>query len=139
MDPLASLAALALLGVGSVLLGLSVWSRAGRSPASRAWARRGSAVGAGHDYRESVVLVVVPMIGQLCLVGGVLAALGSIDAVHGATLGTLIGAVVVVEIVLCVVLLAVTSYRAVMPLWIYPAWLLEDRRRQRERIRAAHR
>lgn len=137
MDPVYALTALGLLGTGAVLALAAVLCRAGPSRGARFWARTaGAARRGGHDYGEVAVLVVLPLIAQTLLVAGAVAGLLAVDLLRGPVAAVLVPFAVVAEVLVWAVLLVATGYRAIMPLWIYPAWLRPQRRHERDLIRS---
>lgn len=136
MDPVLLLLALVLLLLGAGLAVLALLFRAGRGRAFRSWAGpEGVGPGRGFRYVEGLVLVVLPLCAQALLVSAPLALLAAIDALRELTTAVLLPVVVILEVILWVVLLLATSYRSILPLWIYPGWLRPQRRREREIIR----
>lgn len=131
------LVGLAAAGTGAVLLLLAAWWRWGRSSAARFWARRVHIDQAAHYATgESLALAWTPLLGQTLLVAGpaipLIAALGSGTTAANA----LIGVLVAVELVLWIVMLLMTVYRWILPLWMYPTWLRETRRAEVEHLKA---
>ena len=49
---------------------------------------------------------------------------------------TVIGVLVIVELALWLLMLLLTVYRWILPLWMYPAWLRETRRAEVEHLKA---
>lgn len=132
-----ALIAVLMLVAGMVLAAVAVYCRAGRGPGARSWVdTTADFQRSGHRYAESAVLVALPLLAQLLLVGGALVGLFSIDVLRELGLEPLIAVAVIAEVIVMVVLLAATSYRTVMPLWVYPSWLRPRRRQERDRIRA---
>lgn len=137
MDPVIALFAAVVVLAGVVLAAMSTYFRAGRGAGARFWVdSTPDGQRSGHRYAESVVLVVLPLLAQLLLVVGVLVGVTSIDVLRDLGVGPVIAVVVIVEVVLMVVLLAATSYRTVMPLWVYPSWLRPRRKQERDQIRS---
>ncbi|MFC5276771.1 hypothetical protein [Brachybacterium sacelli] len=137
MDPVLALSASAALLLGVVLALSAMRCRSGRGGRARSWVRsEGIDARTGHAYGEVAVLVVLPLLAQSLLVAGLLMALGSVEMLRGAVVGLLVPAAVVAEVLLWIVLLLATGYRAIMPLWVYPSWLRPQRRREREVIRS---
>lgn len=137
MEPATALIAVLMMLAGVVLAAGAVYCRVGRGAGARFWVDSAPDLQrSGHRYAESAVLVVMPLLAQLLLVAGALVGLFAIDALRELGLGPLIAVVVIAEIAVMGVLLAVTSYRTVMPLWVYPSWLRPRRRQERDQIRA---
>lgn len=137
MVPVTALIAVLMMLAGVVLAATAVYCRAGRGAGARFWVDAASDhQRSGHRYAESAVLVVLPLLAQLLLVAGALVGLFAIDGLRELGLGPLIAVVVIAEIIVMGVMLAATSYRTVMPLWVYPSWLRPRRRQERGQIRA---
>ncbi|GAA1489177.1 hypothetical protein GCM10009626_19230 [Brachybacterium sacelli] len=138
-----SVAPVVLLGlflgaIGFVLAVISAWMRRGSSRAARWWVRR-VPLDEATDYAnaEAIALAFTPMIAQTLIVAGLCMPVASF-AVGGSGLGsTVLGAVLVVEILLWIVILLAAVYRWILPLWLYPSGLREVRRDERDRLRAA--
>ncbi|ATG54022.1 hypothetical protein CFK41_03965 [Brachybacterium ginsengisoli] len=137
MDPVIALFAAVVVLAGVVLAAMSTYFRGGRGAGARFWVdSTPDGQRSGHRYAESAVLVVLPLLAQLLLVVGVLVGVTSIDVLRDLGVGPVIAVVVIVEVVLMVVLLTATSYRTVMPLWVYPSWLRPRRKQERDQIRS---
>lgn len=137
MEPATALIAVLMILGGLMLAAVAVFCRTGRGAGARFWVdTTPDDQRSGHRYAEPAVLVVLPLLAQLLLVVGALVGLFSVDALRELGLEPLIAVVVIAEVVVMGVLLAATSYRTVMPLWIYPSWLRPRRRQERDQIRA---
>ncbi|MCW1806147.1 hypothetical protein [Brachybacterium squillarum] len=90
---------------------------------------------AGYAYGEIAVLVVLPLLAQTLIVGGLVAGVLGVDALRDAGASVLIPVAVIGEVILWGAALLATGYRSVMPSWVYPSWLREERRRERDLIR----
>ncbi|WP_114853643.1 hypothetical protein [Brachybacterium sp. YJGR34] len=123
---------------GGVLLGvLALWCRAGRSRAARFWVRQEAIDRPGpFPYAEGAVLVVLPLLAQLLIVIGLLVGVTSVDVLADAGLGGIYAAAVIAELILWALVLLPSVYRTVLPLWLYPSWLREQRARDRQWLRS---
>ena len=137
MDLSLALIALALFLLGGALAVLAMLCRVGRGRVFRAWVdTHGVGPGRGFAYAETTVLVLLPLCIQTIFVAGGVVGLASVELLRDTTTSVLVPAAVVLEVLIWVVVLLLIGYRSVLPLWIYPAWLRPQRRRDRELIRA---
>lgn len=131
------LTALLALGTGAVVSLAAAVCRWGRGRGTRFWVQeRVAGARAGYAYGEIAVLVVLPLLAQTLIVGGLVAGVLGVDALRDAGASVLIPVAVIGELILWGAVLLMTGYRSVMPLWVYPSWLRPQRRAERERLRA---
>ena len=124
--------ALLALGAGAAIALVAAVCRWGRGRVPRFWVQERSGGGrAGYAYGEIAVLVVLPLLAQTLIVGGLVAGVLGVDALREIGAPVLIPVAVIGELILWGAALLATGYRRVMPLWVYPSWLREERRRQR--------
>ncbi len=136
MEPVHVITALLLLGAGAVISAVAAVCRWGRGRGTRFWVQeRVAGARAGYAYGEIAVLVVLPLLAQTLIVGGLVAGVLGVDALRDAGASVLIPVAVIGELILWGAALLTTGYRSVMPLWVYPSWLREERRRERDLIR----
>lgn len=136
MDLSPPLVCLALLVVGLVLAGVSLWCRFGAGRSSRWWVREpldGPRV--SFAYSETLVLVVLSLLAQLALVGSLAIGVRLLGVLPDRVFSPVMGIVVYLEIALSMALLLATAYRDVLPLWLYPWWLRPLRAEERAALR----
>lgn len=123
--------------VGAALLLLAAWFRWGRSTAARRWARRKD-IDQAADYAnlEALALAWTPMLGQTLLLAGPAIPLVTLLGIGTSAANTVTGLLIVVELGAWIAMLLMTVYRWILPLWMYPSWLREIRRREADCLRA---
>lgn len=128
---------LAMAGAGALLLILAAWFRRGRSTASRRWARR-IHIDRATNYAgvEALALAWTPMLAQTLLLTAPVIPLVALLGRGSEAASTVIGVLVIVEVALWLLMLLLTVYRWILPLWLYPAWLRETRRAEVEHLKA---
>ncbi|OFT62629.1 hypothetical protein HMPREF3159_03715 [Brachybacterium sp. HMSC06H03] len=128
---------LVVAGAGAALLLLAAWFRWGRSTAARRWARRIHIdQAANYAAVEALALAWTPMIAQTLLLAAPAIPLVALLGRGSEAASTVIGVLVIVELVLWMAMLLLTVYRWILPLWMYPAWLRETRRAEVEHLKA---
>ncbi len=132
----AALLGLLVAAVGTALLLLAAWFRWGRSTAARRWARRKD-IDQAADYAnlEALALAWTPMLGQTLLLAGPVIPLVTLLGIGTLAANTVTGLFIVVELGAWIAMLLMTVYRWILPLWMYPGWLREIRRREVEYLR----
>lgn len=119
----------------AILAGVSLWSRAGRTPSARWWVypRSGPALTKHYGF-DAFALVLLPMLAETAFALGFVVILGPIlSPISGITLAF---AVIAGSIQFGLFIFArlLCWRRWILPLWVYPAWLKETRRAEAEMI-----
>lgn len=122
------------VGGGIAMMGLlfaaaCVWWRRGRSRRARWWVRS-TPVHLMERFPplEAVALALAPVFAQTLVAMGVLVGLGP---TLSRELSTMLGPLVVallLQSMLWIFVWGISAYRWVLPIWVYPAWLREQRR-----------
>ena len=125
-----------LAAVGAAVSLLAAWFRWGRSTAARRWARR-KHIDQAADYAnlEALALAWTPMLGQTLLLAGLVVPLVALLGIGTPAAKAVIGLLMVLELGAWIVMLLMTVYRWILPLWMYPGWLREIRRAEVDHLR----
>lgn len=124
----------AVLFLGAALLvAVCLWWRVGTSASARWWVRREPIEHQRtYPFSEGIALVLLPVMAETLAMLGVVAVLGPVVApVEGVTLVAALG-LALVQAILYGIAHWVTWQRWILPMWAYPAWLRETRRRERD-------
>ena len=116
----------------ALLASVCMWWRVGTSASVRWWVRREPIEHRRtYPFSEGIALVLLPVMAETLAMLGVVVVLGPVLApVEGITLVAALGAVLF-QAILFVIAHGATWQRWILPLWAYPAWLRETRRRER--------
>ena len=116
----------------ALLASVCLWWRVGTSASARWWVRREPIEHRRrYPFAEGIALVLLPVLAETLAMLGIVAVLGPVLApVEGIALVAALGAVLF-QAALYVIAHGATWQRWILPLWAYPAWLCETRRRER--------
>ena len=116
----------------ALLASVCLWWRVGTSASARWWVRREPIEHRRtYPFSEGIALVLLPVMAETLAMLGIVAVLGPVFApVEGIALVAALGAVLF-QAGLYVIAHGATWQRWILPLWAYPAWLCETRRRER--------
>lgn len=116
----------------ALLASVCLWWRVGTSASARWWVRREPIEHRRtYPFSEGIALVLLPVMAETLAMLGAVAVLGPVLApVEGITLVAALGAALF-QAALYVIAHGATWQRWILPLWAYPAWLRETRRRER--------
>lgn len=114
------------------LASVCLWWRIGTSASARWWVRREPIEHRRtYPFSEGIALVLLPVMAETLAMLDVVAVLGPVVApLEGVTLVAALGAVLF-QAALYVIAHVATWQRWILPVWAYPAWLRETRRRER--------
>lgn len=134
---IAILSGLGLIFAGALLAIACLWWRFGSSPSARWWVRR-APVSQLRSFpaAEGAALVLLPVTAQtLVFLGLLICCAPLLLPATGWSLALLI-VVLLAQCGIWLVARGFTAYRWVLPLWAYPGWLREERRRDRDQLPA---
>ena len=112
----------------ALLASVCLWWRVGTSASARWWVRREPIEHRRtYPFSKGIALVLLPVMAKTLAMLGVVVVLAPVE---GITLVAALGAVLF-QAILFVIAHGATWQRWILPLWAYPAWLRETRRRER--------
>ena len=112
----------------ALLASVCLWWRVGTSASARWWVRREPIEHRRtYPFSKGIALVLLSVMAKTLAMLGVVVVLAPVE---GITLVAALGAVLF-QAILFVIAHGATWQRWILPLWAYPAWLRETRRRER--------